>query len=77
MMINVELVEETEMERDLTTNGALMITFGLIAGFIASFANNYLGLESHYLLTSALMVSGIGSILCGYIKGELNDIMLS
>lgn len=71
MMINVELVEErTEKEYNLTTNGALMITFGVLAGFMANFANNFLGFESHYLLTGVLMVGGLGSILCDLIKGE-------
>lgn len=71
MMINVELVEEkTEMERNLTTNGVVMIAFGVLAWLIASFANNFLGFESHYLLTGVLMIGGLGSILCDLIKGE-------
>lgn len=71
MMINAELVEEeTEMERNLTTNGVGMIALGVLAEIMANFANTYLGFESHYLVTSVLMIGGIGSILCDWISKE-------
>ena len=63
-------VEETERERSLMLNGVMMIIFGVMAALLGNFAENFLGIDSHYLITSVLMVGGLGSFLCGMIGGE-------